>query len=123
VAFLLPQSGRKDNQMNLADFFDPNNIEHIRAYRHLENTGSWPKSFLNNLNFNIEIAYLDIPAISAKIANHSTSCELKTQLRDLIADWCNDANGHYCQTYNKGMAVGLLQAADDLQTLIGDLEA
>jgi hypothetical protein len=48
---------------------------------------------------------------------------LTNELKGLITAWRNNANGHYCQTYNKGMADGLLGAADDLQTLIIDLEA
>lgn len=30
---------------NLVDFFDPHNIEHIRAYKHLMETGKWPLDF------------------------------------------------------------------------------
>ena len=32
--------------MNIADWFDVNNIEHLKAYKHLEDTGFWPKNFL-----------------------------------------------------------------------------
>ncbi len=32
--------------MNILDFFDVNDIEHIRAYRNLQNTGMWPKGFI-----------------------------------------------------------------------------
>ena len=31
----------------LVDWFDPYNIEHIRAYRHLQNTGIWPCGFIS----------------------------------------------------------------------------
>jgi len=34
--------------MTIVDFFDPNDIEHIKAYRHLELTGTWPEDFLPN---------------------------------------------------------------------------
>lgn len=30
----------------IVDWFDPYNPEHCRAYRELENTGSWPESFI-----------------------------------------------------------------------------
>ncbi len=30
----------------LEDWFDPYDYEHIRAYRHLEQTGSWPEGFI-----------------------------------------------------------------------------
>lgn len=32
--------------MTIVEFFDPHNIVHVRAYRHLEKTGSWPEGFL-----------------------------------------------------------------------------
>ncbi len=31
---------------SIVDWFDPNNIEHIKAYQTLERTGMWPKDFL-----------------------------------------------------------------------------
>ncbi len=31
----------------LVDWFDPYNMEHIRAYRHLQNTGVWPYGFIS----------------------------------------------------------------------------
>jgi hypothetical protein len=32
--------------MNIVEFFDPYNIEHIRAYRHLQEQGMWPVGFI-----------------------------------------------------------------------------
>jgi hypothetical protein len=32
--------------MNIVDWFDPHNIEHINAYKHLESVGHWPKGFI-----------------------------------------------------------------------------
>jgi len=32
--------------MNILDYFDPSNIAHLKAYRHLERTGMWPEDFL-----------------------------------------------------------------------------
>ena len=31
--------------MNIVDFFDPNDIEHVKAYKHLMDKGYWPKEF------------------------------------------------------------------------------
>ena len=30
----------------IAEFFDPYNVEHLKAYRHLEKTSFWPENFL-----------------------------------------------------------------------------
>jgi hypothetical protein len=32
--------------MLIQEFFDPMNIEHIKAYRNLQNKGVWPKEFI-----------------------------------------------------------------------------
>jgi len=32
--------------MNIVDWFDPSNIEHLKAYKHLQDTGVWPEGFL-----------------------------------------------------------------------------
>ncbi len=34
------------NPISLYDWFDPYDHDHIRAYRQLENTGSWPEGFI-----------------------------------------------------------------------------
>lgn len=39
------------------------------------------------------------------------------QLQRLAQSWRVYAAGHYCQTYNQGMAMGLEKAATELQTL------
>lgn len=39
----------------------------------------------------------------------------KRELRKLIQSWREYADGHYCQTYNKGMADGLRKAAKELE--------
>ena len=31
---------------NIHDFFDPYNAEHIEAYQHLCQTGTWPEGFI-----------------------------------------------------------------------------
>jgi hypothetical protein len=32
--------------MKIEEFFDPYNIEHLKAWQHLEDTGFWPKDFI-----------------------------------------------------------------------------
>lgn len=32
--------------MNIVDFFDPNNLDHVLAYEHLRKTGIWPDNFI-----------------------------------------------------------------------------
>jgi len=36
----------EDTIMNIIDWFDPDNIEHLQAYKHLMDTGFWPVGFL-----------------------------------------------------------------------------
>ena len=31
---------------NLVEWFDPNNRDHVAAYRHLQTTGIWPDGFI-----------------------------------------------------------------------------
>lgn len=32
--------------MNIYDWFNPNDVEHLKAYNYLMNTGFWPKDFI-----------------------------------------------------------------------------
>ena len=50
--------------MNIVDWFDPDNIEHLKAYRHLQNFGLWPGGFLPD---DIEIPSLWSTLIKNKI--------------------------------------------------------
>lgn len=52
--------------MDIIDWFDPENLEHLRAYRHLQNFGSWPKGFLPD---DIEIPVLWSTMIESKIVD------------------------------------------------------
>lgn len=36
--------------MTILDWFEVENIEHLKAYRHLQDTGSWPKDFIPKNN-------------------------------------------------------------------------
>jgi len=31
--------------MSIVDYFDPKNIEHIKAFKYMQDTGTWPKKF------------------------------------------------------------------------------
>ena len=35
-------------KQSIVEFFDPYNIEHLKAYRHLEKTGFWPEGFVSD---------------------------------------------------------------------------
>lgn len=37
---------RKDKNMNILDFFNPIDIDHLKAYQHLQAKGSWPEGFI-----------------------------------------------------------------------------
>lgn len=41
-----------------------------------------------------------------------------SNLKKLAQSWREYAEGHYCQTYNKGMADGLIKAANELEAHI-----
>ena len=45
--------------MNILDWFDPENIEHLKAYKYLQDTGVWPKGFLPEDVDNIFISALE----------------------------------------------------------------
>jgi len=32
--------------MNIVDLFDPKDLDHLRAYNHLKNHGTWPIGFI-----------------------------------------------------------------------------
>ena len=32
--------------MKILDWFDPDNIKHLMAYKPLQNTGTWPEGFI-----------------------------------------------------------------------------
>ena len=41
--FVLFEDGK---EINFVNWFNPRNKEHIQAFRHLKNTGMWPKDFI-----------------------------------------------------------------------------
>ena len=54
------------NKKSFCEWFDPNNINHIKAYSHLQKTGFWPTGFTPE-NIYIENGWQTILAF--KIAN------------------------------------------------------
>jgi hypothetical protein len=42
----------------------------------------------------------------------------KTELESMLSRWREEASGHYCQTYNQGMAEGLRKAARELENVL-----
>jgi len=67
--------------MDILDFFDINNLEHLQAYRTCKQTGFWPKEFLMNdiifedsswsIILDIRIANSCIDILIDKIANNN----------------------------------------------------
>jgi len=54
--------------MNIVDWFDVANPEHLKAYKHLQDTGLWPEGFLPE---DIEIEYVSEcwPRLDTKLAD------------------------------------------------------
>ncbi len=61
--------------MLMSDWFDPQNVEHLKAYKHLCKTGTWPAHFLPN---NIEIKPLCSTLIRSKLADEWVKHKLET---------------------------------------------
>jgi len=56
----------------LMDWFDPRNINHLKAYKHLQKTGVWPEGFIKGelpshwqtmVTYKLADAYLDLMGI------------------------------------------------------------
>jgi len=52
--------------MFISDWFDTTNLDHLRAYKHLVDTGCWPEGFIPD---DVEIPAGWIVGIMAKLAN------------------------------------------------------
>jgi len=57
---------RRSMMMNIVDWFDVNNLEHLKAYKHLGETGVWPTTFIPNF---VEMGTLWYGRITSKIAD------------------------------------------------------
>ena len=62
--------------MNIVEFFNPHSIEHIRAYRVLSETGTWPEGFIPE-KIGMEFAHLRISEITLKMAETWSEITLK----------------------------------------------
>ena len=51
----------------LSDWFDTHNKDHLRAYKHLSETGHWPEFFLPS-EAEVVIGPMDVINIQAKMA-------------------------------------------------------
>lgn len=66
----------------VADYFDPHNVEHVRAYNHLCKHGNWPTEFW------IKISKLDSPPLTVvEITGKMAQAWLKHMLEQAPADW------------------------------------
>jgi len=45
--------------MNLMEYFDPNNIDHLKAADHLIKKGSWPEWFITTPDGELELNHTD----------------------------------------------------------------
>jgi hypothetical protein len=54
--------------LTIIDFFDPKNIEHLIAFREMQNTGIWPRWFWDWVE-NCEIPSMWYSMIAMKITN------------------------------------------------------
>lgn len=55
--------------MNLTNFFDPYNIEHIKAFQHMQKTGAWPEKFFDKVKEHIAEDPHWYLSISMKMSN------------------------------------------------------
>lgn len=65
--------------MNITDFFDPNDPEHVKAYETLEKTGSWPEGFVP-----VEVEFS--PVWQIEILNMLAKCWVKHVMNDQSID-------------------------------------
>jgi hypothetical protein len=77
----------KDKKVNVVEWFDPYDIEHIRAYRQMQEGGHWPKGLLPK-NIEFPRSYSWFSAVEAKMAQawidlileqKSSRCDLLVQ--------------------------------------------
>jgi len=77
--------------MDIRDFFDEEHIEHIRAYKHLVNTGTWPEGFVPK-DVMFESGWKE--TITAKLANkfvenklaRREGIDMKVKINDVLID-------------------------------------
>lgn len=79
--------------MNIKDFFDPANQEHLRAYRHLCRTGVWPPGFIPA---NCEMGYIWIHEINAMMTDAylRIKCDDTTEPGQAAAHVEQEPEGH-----------------------------
>ena len=77
MAFLLVYSDIliRSTKMKITDWFNVKDINHLKAYQHLQKTGNWPKDFLPS---NIESPQLWQVELAVKLANAYVSEQIKS---------------------------------------------
>ena len=55
-------------------------------------------------------------------AQLATAAQRERELRELAEEWRAYADGDYCQTYNKGAALALHRAANDIARLLASAD-
>jgi hypothetical protein len=57
--------------ITIVDWFNPHNMEHLQAYKHLSHTGTWPKPFWDKIlkDNQIEMTTAWQVALACKIAD------------------------------------------------------
>lgn len=62
---------------SLASLFDPQNIDHVKAYQQLEKTGCWPPNFHSLFPKNMIVTSICYACIRAKLAEAWVEHKLK----------------------------------------------
>lgn len=70
--------------IRISDWFDPNNMEHMMAWNHLNITGSWPGDFWQKIvkDDRIEIHTCWQGAIASKLADAFTKRKLENKTNE-----------------------------------------
>lgn len=61
------ENAGQQNKASFCEWFDPHDINHIKAYNHLQRTGAWPKGFKPD-NIYLEAGWQHVLAFD--LANH-----------------------------------------------------
>lgn len=65
--------------MTITEWFDCTNIEHIKAWKHLQPHGRWPQGFIPQ---DINLTAYWVPMISMKLADHYIDIMLDSQSKE-----------------------------------------
>ena len=71
-----PDKYKEPKKTLLQDWFDPNNIEHLKAYKQWKETGGWPEKFIP---LSITRGFAEVNFVNSKIAEHWLKYKLVEQ--------------------------------------------